>query len=108
METILANGFNWLSRQVPALALVVFIMISTVWVTVMITNFDNRLAKTEALCNDINARQLPDIRAEIKGVNDRISKLEASMNERLLRIELQLNTIITYIETKEGRKPKFP
>ncbi|HEX8059337.1 MAG TPA: hypothetical protein VF473_00310 [Cyclobacteriaceae bacterium] len=101
METLIANGISWLSRQIPALALMLFIMICTVWVTVVITDFNHRLAETERLCNDINTRQLPEI-------NTRITKLEASMNERFLRIELQLQTIITYIETKEGKKPAFP
>ena len=101
METILANGLGWLTKHVPGVSLVAFVMISVIWVTVLITNFNHRLGETERLCNDMNKRQLPEIRADIK-------RLETTMNERLLRIELQLNTIITYLETKEGRKPKFP
>lgn len=101
METLLANGINWLSRQVPGLAFVIFIMISTVWVTVMITNFSHRLSETERLVNDINTRQLPEMKANS-------DKKFAEIEQRLTRIELQLNTIITYIETKEGIKLKSP
>jgi len=108
METLLANGINWLSRQVPGLAFVIFIMISTVWVTVMITNFSHRLSETERLVNDINTRQLPEIRMQIKDMKAEMDKRFAAIDERLLRIELQLNTIITYIETKEGIKLKSP
>ena len=106
METILSNGLTWLTKHVPGVALVGFVMISVVWVTVLITDFNHRLAETERLCNDINTRQLPEIRAEM---DRRFSEVD----KRLLRIEMQLNTIITYIETKEGLKPnslkpKFP
>lgn len=104
METILANGFSWLTRQVPALAFMVFVMISTAWVTVMIMDFSHRLSETERLVNDINTRQLPEIRTQIKDLRLEMERRFAAIDERLLHIELQLNTLITHIETKEGLK----
>lgn len=105
METILADGFSWLTRQVPALAFTISIMISTAWVTVMITDLNHRLSETERLVNDVNTRQLPEIQTQIKDLRLEMEKRFAAIDERLLHIELQLNTLITHIETKEGLKP---
>ena len=108
METIMANGLSWLTKHLPGLAFVTFIMISVIWVTVIITNFNHGLSETERLCIDINTRQLPEIRTEIKDLRTEMNRRFSEMDQRLLAIELKLNTIITYIETKEGRKQKFP
>lgn len=97
----MANGLNWLNKHVPGLGFITFLMISVIWVTVMITNFTHRLSETERKCDDISTRQLPEIRAEM---DRRFSKVD----ERLQKIELQLNRVVIYIETKEGVKLQSP
>ena len=101
METIFANGLSWLTKNVPGVALIGFLMVSVFWFGVKVTAFEYGLAETERVCNDINTRQLPEIRSEM---DRRFSEID----KRLLKIEIQLNTIITYIETRDEQKPKFP
>jgi len=108
METILANGFNWLTKYVPGLAFVIFLMITVAWMSFKINDFEHRIAETERVCSDINTRQLPEIRSEIKEMKVEMDRRFSEIDKRLTKIELQLTTIVTYIETKEGLKPKFP
>jgi hypothetical protein len=123
METILANGLTRLTRHVPAVALVILLITAVVGATVAVTNFIHGVNETHRLVEDINNRQLPDLRKEMdrrfdvmdKKFSDKLSEVDKKFSDkfseadaRLQRIELQLNRIITYIETKEGIKPKFP
>ncbi|MEI9921865.1 MAG: hypothetical protein WDO14_24200 [Bacteroidota bacterium] len=122
MEAIVANGLSWLTKHVPELALVIFLVSGVVGVTLMISNFVHSVAQIRNDLNDINTRQLPEVRFEIKemktemnrrfdAVDERFSEMNKHFDEidkRFLKIELQLNTIITHVETKEGKTPKFP
>jgi len=90
--SILFDVFDWLWRHTPDVAIVGILILVSVWTAVKINNFGHRFAATERLCNDIHNRQLPEIKTELN-----------SMNDRLCKIELSLNTIITYLSTKSGK-----
>lgn len=83
---------DWLWFHAPGLLVLFLIVGGCVWFAIKINDFSHRLGVTEKLCNDINTRQLPEIRTELKEINVRLSK-----------IELSLNTIITYLSTKSGK-----
>ncbi len=113
METILSNGISWLSRHLPTLAFIVFLLVAAVLATMQVAGFVYSVKETQHLVNDMNTRQLPLIRAEMKEMKVEMDRRFSAMEEKLSeidkrfdKIELQLNTIVTYIETKEGIKHK--
>lgn len=66
-----------------------------------LTNVEVRLEATEKLVRDINDRQLPEIRNEIKNLQKEMDERFEKVDQRFDKIELSLNTIITYLSTKK-------
>jgi predicted PurR-regulated permease PerM len=115
MEAILTNGLNWLTKHVPAPAFIILLMTGIIGVTIVISNFVHSVAEIRHDLNEINTQELPAMRAETqelkKEMNKQFSEMDkrfSAIDERLDRIELRLNTTVTYIENKEGIKPRFP
>ena len=115
MEGILTNGLNWLTKHVPALAFIILLMTGIIGVTIMISNLVHNVAEIRRDLNEINTQELHAMRAETqelkKEMNKQFSEMDkrfSAIDERLDRIELRLNTTVTYIENKEGIKPRFP
>jgi len=79
---------DWLWVHAPGLLVLVLIVAGCIWLTVNVNDFGNRLGATELLCNELNDRQ---------------KEMSREMNARFSKIELSLNTIITYLPTKSGK-----
>jgi len=82
---------DWLWQHAPGLLVLLLIVAGCIWLAfkinefaITLNNFDHRLTATEKLCNELKEGQ--------KEINSRLSK-----------IELSLNTIITYLSTKSGK-----
>ncbi len=96
MKTLIVTQVHdWLVNHFPDVTAFVFVVGVLVWLTIRINNFGHRFTATEQLCNDIHTRQLPEIR-------NRLDKID----ERLSRIELSLNAIITFLSTTRKNYPK--
>jgi hypothetical protein len=75
-----------------------------VWITSTLNQFEHRHGTLEVVVADINGRQLPEIRNDIKDLWQEMNEKYEEMNkkydeidQRLDKIELQLNTVITYL-----------
>lgn len=73
--------FDWLWQDMQGLLVLTLIVVGFIWLAftvsefaVRLNSFDNRLTARESLCNDINNRQLPEVHAELKEINVRLSK----------------------------------
>ena len=85
---------DWLWQHAPGL-LVFILIVAAIWLTLKINSFSHRLASTERVCNDINDRQ--------KEMSKAMQEMNTQMNARFSKIELSLNTIMTYLSTKSGK-----
>lgn len=81
-----ANIFDLLDliwSHAPDIAVIAMFIGSIVWLTIKVTNFghrlnnlDRRVETTERLCNDINNRQLPEIRDRLTGIEKILIRLD--------------------------------
>jgi len=101
MKSIIEESITWLWTNKPAVAFTAVLIACTIWVTTTVNNFEYRIATTENLVADINNRQLPEIRADIKDIRKEMDEGFQKIDERLDKIELQLNTVLTYLATKK-------
>lgn len=95
MKTIIEHLLEWLWKHKPDVAFVGVLLACTVWITLSIENFNDRLDRTERLCNDIDQHQLPEIRSDIR-----------QMKEDIVEIKLFMKKMDTYLATTSDKYPK--
>ncbi|HEX8059338.1 MAG TPA: hypothetical protein VF473_00315 [Cyclobacteriaceae bacterium] len=110
MKSNLENGIEWLWNHKPDIAFVGIIVACAVWITTTVNTFDRRLYETERLCSDINERQLPEVRQELKEIRVEIKEIKEvelkSIKEDIVEIKLILKKIDTYLSTTSSKHPK--
>jgi hypothetical protein len=114
-DTTLLPDFKWLFNQNPNTAFLAVLLGFSIWMSIKMTQFNGQLTEfeirlngfeghltvTENLVRDINERQLPEIRNDIKNLQKEMDARFEKVDERFDKVELSLNTIITYLSAKK-------
>jgi len=111
MKSIIVEGsINWLWKHRPDVAAAIVIISFIVWVAIGVNNFGHRVSDLtqrvtalEVMTADINNRQLPEIREELKDIRLEMDARFDKVDARFDKIELSINTVITYLAAKDGK-----
>ncbi|HZY80007.1 MAG TPA: hypothetical protein VFE50_10820 [Cyclobacteriaceae bacterium] len=102
---MITNFLDQAWKRVPLLMAVGFSVYFIVLVTIGMTNFVNRVNVTAELTNDINVKQLPEIRGRLTGLETRMTGLETRMTGLETRMT-GLETRMTGLETRMSQLEK--
>ncbi len=116
MKSFFENGTAWLWNHKPDVAIAGALVAGAIWITSAVNSAQSRLATTERLCNDMNERQLPEIREQIREVRGEIKETRDEMKQMkeeiteikqdVIEIKLFMKKIDTYLSSTDKKYPR--